>query len=410
MRNRKILGVDLGSAYTKLAIRRDWDDESQLLHVPSLASNDATFCIPSVVARVHRGSGERWLVGRDASVQLRGPGVDLYENWKAGLLGSSWMVKGEQCRAVAVQFFRGLRDHLGHTTPNVLDLPIRLCVPRLTTPRAHAGQQLQKLMLEVLREAEWPIAERRRTVYEPEANAVGVLTGGKNVTWLPRYIDFQPGGRSVRLDKMLDNKLLAAFRDWEKGATYGALVVDIGAFTTDFGYVVFDARQWSDEWNKPRIIQESVELGVQDLDNRVKKALTPDCRAAVASASVAEWDQQKAELYSGRPVAFRRPRGRVVVGQGAEGERITREVNGFAERVVKATWNFLGRHSTKQVHAAILTGGGALIPGVRRALEKALGAAGVRLPAGFEARAGQLRSLVRGGSAIGACSVFFEED
>jgi hypothetical protein len=67
MKNRTVLSVDLGSAYTKLAIRRDWHDESQLLRDLPLATPEVDFCVPSVVTRVERPGGTEWLTGSAAA-------------------------------------------------------------------------------------------------------------------------------------------------------------------------------------------------------------------------------------------------------------------------------------------------------------------------------------------------------
>ena len=36
MKNRRLVSIDLGSAYTKVAIRRDWNAESDLLRAISI--------------------------------------------------------------------------------------------------------------------------------------------------------------------------------------------------------------------------------------------------------------------------------------------------------------------------------------------------------------------------------------
>src|SRR5690606_3108997 len=85
MKNRTVLSIDLGSAYTKLAIRRDWHDESELLRDLPLAAPDVDFCVPSVVARVSAPGGGRWLTGAEAAAQTPGEDVTIYRYWKARL-------------------------------------------------------------------------------------------------------------------------------------------------------------------------------------------------------------------------------------------------------------------------------------------------------------------------------------
>src|SRR5690242_4923549 len=88
MQNRAILSIDLGSAYTKISIRRDWNDRATLVRRLSVAqSGEEDFCVPSAVAHVARAS--RWLIGTDAANLVPGPGVELFLNWKASLFATS---------------------------------------------------------------------------------------------------------------------------------------------------------------------------------------------------------------------------------------------------------------------------------------------------------------------------------
>ena len=43
MKNRRLISIDLGSAYTKISIRRDWNGESDLLR--DLHRQGATVCM-----------------------------------------------------------------------------------------------------------------------------------------------------------------------------------------------------------------------------------------------------------------------------------------------------------------------------------------------------------------------------
>ena len=85
MKNRLVVCVDFGSSYTKVAIRIGWDGFTVLADNWPMASEELTFCIPSVVAKARRGSESEWLVGVDAANQPPGDGVTIYRNWKATL-------------------------------------------------------------------------------------------------------------------------------------------------------------------------------------------------------------------------------------------------------------------------------------------------------------------------------------
>jgi len=441
MRNSQVLSIDFGSAYTKLAVRMGWDDEAVLIRDTPVASRDSAFCIPSVVACVERSGKEEWLIGAAAANQLPGKGIRVYRNWKAGLFSEKTLSQdgggglalgsdcsGEECVQIGVRFFRALRKSLSQMPfdEEVTGLPVRVCIPRLG--EGNSGEQRITV---ILKEAGWQVGSPRPAVYEPESNALGVLSRGRNATWIPLPMDFMPWrGRSVHLRDMLEpSGLNTAFRQMRD--CYGVLVVDIGAFTTDFGYVRFDSSFRTDDWNRPTIIQRSYELGINELDRSVLQELRPEAREAIRTSSAGDWDSHKITLYKGDDVAFRNPRGGVlVIGQGDEGKAIKKALRQFADRVDQARMDFYEKARPDAIDAVHFTGGGAMIDLVRQVLTKRVEQEGVsrvydlldeeearrtirsrkgHADAGaIEARARQNQELVRGGSAIGGCSVFFE--
>lgn len=442
MNNRAVLSIDLGSAYTKLAIRRDWHDEADLLRDLPLATAEVDFCVPSVVTRVEAPTGTRWLTGAEAAAQPPGDGVTLYRYWKARLFSDHPEEQAEHdalgrpgqghdlddYEEVAVQFFRGLRESLARP-PFGLDLSsmaVRVCIPRL-----ERSQQAEDRVAAVLERAGVRPARGRTTVYEPESNAVGVLTRGRNATWFPPRVSFLPRpGRSLQLRDMLEPEgLLQAFR--RVSGSFGVLVIDIGGFTTDFGYVQFDTSFSSDDWQRPEIVQTSYELGIRELDHDVFGRLGPEGQEAVEALSSSEWDALKARLYRGESVTLSRPDGSpVTVGAGSEADQIAAAIAAFARRVAAARDDFRERFVRGPINAQTLTGGGAMIGPIRTALSRALatregvGVTDLLDPdeprstlaarqarvedAEVAARATRNLELVRGGSAIGGCSVFFE--
>jgi hypothetical protein len=428
VRNQEIMSIDLGSAYTKVALRTGWNTDAALVHDMAQASKEWTFCFPSLVASVKRGNDETWLIGNAASKLIPGDGVRVYENWKPGLLGLRSSLNAEESGRAAVQFFRSLRENFPLT--KLWDEPGKLPV-RISVPKLGDGRESERRIVEVLREAGWRSAKGRITVYEPESNALGVLTRGRNATWLPPYQTFRPWpDRSALLPRMLEPGLQNAFHNWEAGKPYGVLVIDVGAFTTDFGFALFDTSFRTNDWNKPEIAQQSYELGIRDLDAAVRSGLAPDVQAAIQRSPEAMWETNKAPLYGGTQVAFRNPSGgMLVVGGGTDAKSIRQAVGSFSQRVVQARNDFCKGHRFTRIDAQILTGGGAMIGTIREAVTSA-STDGVESihdlldeeeprrvvgsldghpdEAGIEARRRQNVELVRGGSAIGGCSVFFE--
>jgi hypothetical protein len=442
MKNRTVLSIDLGSAYTKLAIRRDWHDESQLLRDLPLATPEVDFCVPSVVTRVDTAAGGEWLTGATAASRAPADGVTIYRYWKARLFGEHPEEQAEHdslgrsgeghdlddYEEVAIQFFRGLKTSL-QREPFGLDLAttaVRVCIPKLETSR-----RAEERIAAILERAGVRPARGRAAVYEPESNAVGVLTRGRNATWFPPRVSFMPSpGRALQLRGMLEPEgLLEAFR--RISGSFGVLVIDIGGFTTDFGYVKFDTSFSSDDWQRPEIVQSSYELGIRELDHAIYGLLRPEAQAAVEALSSSEWDAHKARLYRGEQVSLTTPGGEpVILGGPEDAEKVAAAIAEFAARVTRARDHFGAELVRGPINAQTLTGGGAMIPPIREALTRALSAdAGIQLSDLLDpeeprrtlmrredrvadetllARAGRNLELVRGGSAIGGSSVFFE--
>ncbi len=423
--NEVILSIDLGSAYTKLAIRTTWDGDSTMVGNVPIAPQESSFCIPSVVA--HDSDRDRWLIGVDAASQVPGDGVKIYRNWKALLYEDN-----DNPWEVATEFFSTLRAKLRgirRLGENVASVPVRICLPKASD--AAKIEEVEQRVIATLAETGWTVASDRASVYEPEANALGIVTRGLNKTWIPPYFDFTPHrGRSVSFPRMLDPDLNNAFRQMRD--TYGVLVVDIGAYTTDFGYVLFDSSykirtgsQASGDWDPPDLKQCSYKLGVHELDSSVYRGLGVRTQQAIRRLSTAEWEKHRLALYSGEEVALRDRDGVFTIGRGADREVISEALNAFARRVIETREEFCCSIGLKVPDAEIITGGGSMILQVRQKVmqhirnrgtprihdlldaeepREALGDAPARR---LEERAVQNRELVRGGSALGGCSVFF---
>lgn len=439
MDNKAVLAIDLGSAYTKIAVREGWSTKTALVQGLRLAPKDLPYCVPSAIAKVNDGAAESWLIGVDAASLRPGAGVAIFSNWKAGLFsktGKGQVLEGtnqrplthEECVALAVRFFRQLREEIRHlqSDDDLMAMPVRVSVPNLDN-----GISADELITRILQEAGWQPARNRPSLFEPESNALGLLTRGKNDTWNPPGLPFSPlPGRSVYLPHMFESHMMRAFREGGMGdqrARYGVLVTDIGAFTTDFGFVCFDSSVWTkDDWNKPDVTTQSVDLGIRELDRTVVQTLSAQGQSAVKGAPIAEWENHKVELYAGSPQQLRAPNQQVVtVGAGHEKKAIQEAIRAFADKVWSARVDFI-RQVPFRVHAETLSGGGAMISTIRAVLvermrrdegrivhdlidpaepSSVLGDASQR---DLDKRRRANLELIRGGSAVGGCSVFFE--
>jgi hypothetical protein len=283
----------------------------------------------------------------------------------------------------------------------------------------------------ILDAAGWRPAHGRVTVYEPESNACGMFTRGRNATWYPPAPPFTPrAGRSLHLMKMLEPEgFLQALR--RMSGSFGVLVIDIGGFTTDFGYVQFDTSFSSNDWHRPRIVQQSYELGIRELDQAIYDSLDEDAQREIRNLSPSQWDALKVDLYRGAPVTLGDVRGKPLrIGAGEHGERTVEALRNFAERVIAVRDAFCRDHVDGPINAQTLTGGGSMIAPLHRAVVQALATdeharvydlmdedeprrtldlrGGRVTEQAVEARARRNQELVRGGSAIGGSSVFFE--
>jgi hypothetical protein len=438
VRNRRLVSIDLGSAYTKVAIRRDWNGESDLLRDLPLASHEVDFCVPSVVARVEAQGGTRWMIGAAAGAQTPGDGVRIFRYWKARLFSTEAQARrdemgqspqasdGEDYEQVAVQFFRGLRESLERSPygDDVAASAVRVCVPKID-----AGD-MDARVGGILDAAGWRPARGRVTVYEPESNACGMFTRGRNATWHPPAAPFTPrAGHSLHLMKMLEPEgLLQALR--RMSGSFGVLVIDIGGFTTDFGYVQFDTSFSSDDWHRPMIVQQSYELGIRELDQAIYERLDEDAQREVRKLSPSEWDALKIDLYRGAPVTLGAGGKARTIGGGGDGGRTVEALREFAKRVIAVRDTFCRDYVRGPINAQTLTGGGSMIAPLHNAVVRALATdedarvydlldedeprrtlvlrGGNVTEQAVEARARRNQELVRGGSAIGGSSVFFE--
>ncbi|MFC1791217.1 hypothetical protein ACFL0I_01970 [Gemmatimonadota bacterium] len=436
MKNQKVLSIDLGSAYSKIAVRRGWDDETALIHPGDLSDPGGGFVFPSLVVEIKRDGRHEWLIGRDAAAQVSLPGMKIHRYWKNALFGSSGtptrddstemglhsVLQGDAV-AVAIRFFSELRSALARhpSQSEILGLPVRVGVPKLGSADA-----VEDLIGHVLGEAGWEPAEGGATVAEPEANLWGLLTRGRNATWVPPRFDFQPWtGRSVSMERMLEDAGFIRVMRRMRGF-YRVLVTDVGAYTTDFGFVELDASFTKEDWVRPVVRQLSVELGIRELDQEVYGSLAEDQREGVRTLSTERWDRLKAQLYAGTEIALRNPSGGMLrVGGEGQGEAIASQIAGFAQRVLGARNRFLEDAGSPPIDANVITGGGAMIDALRTAIasgrtgrhdqdfdlydedvaRSTLERIGRGTEAAVDERVRKNRELIRGAAALGGASV-----
>lgn len=471
----RVFCVDFGSAYTKVALRRDPEADSALL---PCGGGDLDFWVPTVVLVDRRGTEPKLEFGYQAAGRAAGGGIDIYANFKKDLftapapasdkpraspldallqsdefaaLAAKYSVSQHQVAALRTMagsartlvgtpgervvsleahrqanavklvynFFVWLRKQvldacgrLGAPGLKFEEFPVRVAVPALTPDGNLADQPSCKLLREALHRAGWPIHTEQPFVTEPEANAVGILTQADNS--LNRR-------RRINLGAMFNKgPLMSVLKGDVNYPTYRALVIDVGAFTTDFAALTVDTdgKPFVPETGAGfRTAKHSVAFGVSDLDARVREAVPKEKREWLERASRKEFESFQEGAYSpGR--GYRVP-GVGVFGGDTDGETDAC-VTEFGNRLMQEIAKFCADHQPAKMQELIITGGGASIPKVRDALIAAAQACGntfvkIHAPDLKRGRTGSGPlvdklddQFTRGGSAIGGASIYFE--
>lgn len=416
MKNPSILSIDFGSSYTKLSVREGYNETATL--VPG--GKGQSPWIPTVVTSIVRNGKTTWLTGEAAASQPRTEGVATHRHWKAALFAKDREdLTAAEAVELAIRFFTSLRTTLT-TSGELSTLPVRISVPKFEFAGAEG------VIRDILVESGWSIADGRSVLFEPETNAIGILTRARNATWMPGRVTGQPGPvHSIHMQQMLEPGLADSFRTMRDA--YAVLVTDIGAFTTDFGFVSFDTAFKTNDWSQPTTRQQSVPIGIRNLDVAIFNLLEPEAQSAVRSMSTTAWENHKRQLYAGEPVRLVGTHGRpITIGSGIEGEAIQGKIRSFSRRVIEERDKFIIELRKPILAEDVFSGGGFSIPTLRKALLKARNGVRVqdlldveepmqmvfgqprRSALEIDARIRMNAQLLRGGSAMGGASVFFE--
>ncbi len=467
----RVFCIDLGSAFTKVALRTDPVADSQVI-APAGAEAGLNFCVPTVVSSERR-TGQKPLVQFGAAADRASTGgVRVYRNWKRNvflspsgdskyhspmeaLLGSSEFSdlatrfdvssgQVEHLRQMVVSARGAMGDSVKVLSPDSTEhrnavnlsghylhwlrqqilaacellpvkglkfeaIPARIAVPAFAHGRGietHPGCQA---LLAALKDAGWPLHPEQPLVTEPYSNAIGVLTRGKN-SLTPKGI--------INIGAMFSNgPLITVLKDPDHHPTYRAMVMDVGAFTTDFAHIELDTegRAVGDLNAAFGVAQHSLPIGVSDLDASVQAALPPDQAAWLKDAG-SEANAFRLSVYAGKPYAAMIAGERARIGAGPEGEAIREAIESFCRRLTAGVADFCEGKRPAAMQELILTGGGSAIPAVRDALQQAAQrgghyvktyAQGIKKTAGGPPVVKLDTDMIRGGSALGGTSLYF---
>jgi hypothetical protein len=470
----RVFCIDFGSAFTKVALRRDPTADSALL---ACGGAEVDFWIPTVVLVDRRGAEPRLEFGAHAAGRATGGGIDIYTDFKKHLfaapapvpgkpalppveallqsddferLAAKYEVSGAQVSAlrqiaasarllgggpgdrvvsveatrqanaakVACHYFIWLRKQvldacarLPATGLKYEDIPVRVAVPALGDGDV-AQQPGCKLLREAMHRAGWPLHPEVPFVSEPESNAVGILTKGGNL--------LNRTGR-INLGEMFSKgPLVTVLKGDPHHPTYRALVIDVGAFTTDFAslFVDTEGRTVIPAVGAGFAVQQrSVPVGVTALDTKVREALPKEKREWLANLPPREHATFQRQAYS-EGKGYRAP-GLGVVGGEADRDAMQSCLREFAKRVADEALKFCADLPPANMQELILTGGGSNIPTVREALLAAAQSSGstfvkTHAPDLKRSKTGPPvdklgEEFTRGGSALGGASIYFEK-
>ena len=203
--------------------------------------------------------------------------------------------------------------------------------------------------------------------------------------------------------------------------TYRALVIDVGAFTTDFAALSVDTGGTAFDTSAGAafgVTQHSVRLGVTNLDASVRAALSTEKQGLLDGLAPKDFAEFQSRTYTDG-VGYRLSGGRVLGGD-TDRDAVQTALAEFSKRLVDEVTAFRQQLPPASMEELILTGGGSSIPAVRDALIAAAQTTGkpfVRTHAPDLKRGKAGSPLVdklgpeftRGGSALGGASIYFEK-
>ncbi|HEX4612276.1 MAG TPA: hypothetical protein VH092_29045 [Urbifossiella sp.] len=467
----RVFCIDFGSGFTKVALRPDPGATTRLVNDRDVESTD--FCFPSVVVVDRSGPKPVVECGKKAAGRTASNGIEVHTNWKkwlfltpgpddpaanpletflrsddlsrlatqhgvtAGQLGhlrqlvasardllagfgvqpaSRDTQRQQYAATLAVHYFAWLRqevlrecERLPHAGLRYDGIPVRVTAPAFAHGADVTTHPGSKLLTAALAKAGWPLHPDRPVTSEPYANAVGVLTKGANVLKNDKFDLGATFGKGP---------LVTTLKDPDHYAPYRAVVIDVGAFTTDFAVLTM-APAGPGESDPDRafaVQQHSAQLGMSNLDERVAAALPAEKAAWVRGAAADDLDAFRNAVYTEDKPHRTNTVGKIGAGEDAEAVRgcLTR----FAADLGNEVKQFLAPLGSKGMTELVLTGGGMYVPTLRDAVVAAAAAdgrefakvhgPGVKKQPGGKPVDKLDPRFTRGGSALGGAGLYFE--
>ena len=368
------VSIDLGASYTKVAYRRTCvpagrrsiTEDAQILMVDGPPLIGRTPLIPSLAIQT-RSKTKPWVFGWEAANLKPDATMKVFQNWKANLFRPQNDKDSASAIIVAEHFLGWLKEKLEAAGVNLEKAQTRIAMP------AFKSFDDKALVMALCMEMNGWESQLILKSTEPHANTIGLFSRGRNVV------------SRTKNDELLLNygKMFGHENVWiqtARGHTlYGnrqnlvtAMIVDIGAFTTDLAAMTFDvAGPDEDGDGLQRIVEESHVLGViNDLDRSMFTALAAQHKFDWSEISFLVAERAKRSVYGGGIFPLpTRTSGLVELGEKKDRQLVEQHLEKFADSL----WNKMARFIDKENPTVVyLTGGGALIPPVVQSLEKRL--------------------------------------
>jgi hypothetical protein len=352
---RPLLSIDLGSSYTKVAWRPRWSfDPTRTAAGNRFVSSSVpipiqgSFLSPTVA--YNPGTGANWLFGSPAFRVKPGPDGVLFKNWKATLFDTNASTQEEaQVIEVARRYLEWLRLELEVSGPTreISAAKTRFCIPAFAAEKIGA-ERLRR----AAEGAGWP-DHAMLVTSEPKANAIGLGSIGRN------HVNLWPDSTPLAyLQGIYDQAgpfVRAAHHAANGGRPVKLVMIDIGAFTTDFAICAISDEVLVDE-------QVSFQHGVAALDDVLsdkirEKGIEP------SSLSLKDFETVKLDVYRGEAHHLIQSQQSVMFTEDCMAEDLHR----FADRVLD-----LGDAHLRENGWFVITGGGADIETVCGRIREAL--------------------------------------
>ena len=334
------LSIDFGASFTKIAYRSPcavytapgrYDESAEVIAL------DAVILVPTLA--IQTGSdAQPWAFGQTAAGLNPGPKMRVFNNWKAGLFNRDNSPGAASASIIAQAYFRWLRQQLLEV-PNLF---LNDCKVRVMVPAFNDFKDLIKVLRQCFVHAGWD-DERLEFGTEPHANAIGLLSGGRNV-----YIRGTKTGGNIDYGTTygINNPYIQSARHQllpgAQSKPFRITIVDIGAFTTDIAILTFNPLVVGNSDGLQEVAQKSFALGTHSgLDEPLWVALGTRHKLSFANYNFTLREQIKAALFAGETYSV----GGVVLGDMIDQTAIEQLATDFAKRIwAKAVVNNKGNN------------------------------------------------------------------